>query len=435
MAYLEIIIVLLLILLNGVLAMAEMAIASSRTPKLRAMADQGVSGARRALALASDPGRFLSTVQIGITLIGILAGAVSGASLGERIEAWLRSLGMPGAFAEVLGFGLAIGAITYVSLIIGELVPKQLALRNAERIACFMAPSMTLLARVSAPIVWLLSNSGRAVLALLGKSGAKPEAVTDAEIHSLIAEAEAAGVIEPEERSMISGVMRLSDRAVRSVMVPRADVVMIDINSPAAEIGKKMADTGHSRFVVYKGKPDNIIGVLQAKDISSALLRNRKLNLARLVRKAPFILDTMDALDVVARLKESDVHFGLVCDEYGHFEGVVTTADILEAIIGAFHVDQQDSEPPLVERADGSVLVAGWASSDLLAEKLSIALPPKHTFHTAAGLALHLFGRLPGIGETVEHQGFRIEVIDLDGRRIDKLLVSKLPAATHRAAR
>lgn len=434
MAIIEIATVVLLILLNGVLAMAEMSVASSRPPKLRSMADQGIRGARRALALAADPARFLSTVQIGITLIGILAGAVSGASLGQRVEDWLISMGTPQGLAEFLGFGLVIGSITYVSLVIGELVPKQLALRHAESIACFMAPPMTILAKVSAPIVWLLSNSGRLVLKILGQSGVKQDVVTDAEIHSLIAEAEAAGVIEPEERSMISGVMRLGDRPVRSVMVPRADVVMIDVNAPISEIGKLIADSAHSRFVVYKGKPDNIMGVLQTKDISAALLRKRKFNVARLMRKAPFILDTMDALDVVERLKESDVHFGLVCDEYGHFEGIVTSADILEAIVGAFQADQQGSEPPIVLRSDGSYLVAGWTSSDLLADKLGIPLPGKHTFNTAAGFALHLFGRLPVTGDFVEHQGYRFEVLDLDGRRIDKLLVSKLPAATRRAS-
>jgi putative hemolysin len=342
---------------------------------------------------------------------------------------------MPGGLAEVVGLGLSIGAITYVSLVIGELVPKQLALRSPERVACLVAPPMTILARVAAPIVWLLSNSGRLVLALFGQSGARQESVTDAEIHSLIAEAEAAGVIEPEERSMISGVMRLGDRPVRSVMVPRTDVIMLDIASPAAEIGSRIAESGHSRFVVYKGKPDNILGVIQTKDISAALLRKRKLNFARLVRKAPFILDTMDALDVVARLKEAEVHFGLVCDEYGHFEGIVTSADILEAIVGAFKADEQGVEPAFVERDDGSLLVAGWASSDLMAERLVIPLPPKHTFHTAAGFALHLFGRLPSTGEAVEHAGYRFEVVDLDGRRIDKLLVTRLPASTRRAAR
>ncbi|MBC8038234.1 MAG: DUF21 domain-containing protein, partial [Rhizobiales bacterium] len=235
MLYFEIILILFLILLNGVLAMSELAVASSRAPKLRALADRKVNGARRALALASDPGRFLSTVQIGITLIGIMAGAFSGVTLGERVSGWLILLGLPERVAEPLGFGLMISLITYLSLIIGELVPKQIALRNPERIACFVAPAMTILAKVAAPVVWLLNRSGRVILALLGQSRAKDDTVTDAEIHALIADAESAGVLEPEERSMITGVMRLGDRLVRTVMTPRADVEMIDVKETPAK--------------------------------------------------------------------------------------------------------------------------------------------------------------------------------------------------------
>ncbi len=227
MAYFEILIVLALTAINGLLAMSELAIASSRPPKLRLLAEQRVNGARRALALAADPGRFLSTVQIGITLIGILAGVVSGASLGARVSDWFMTAGLSETIAEPLGYGLVISAITYVSLILGELVPKQIALKNPEGVACKVAPAMTVLARVSAPVVWLLDRSGRIVLALLGQSKQTDQTVTDAEIHSLIAEAETAGVLEPEERSMIAGVMRLGDRPVRTVMIPRADVQMI----------------------------------------------------------------------------------------------------------------------------------------------------------------------------------------------------------------
>ncbi|MGH6821241.1 MAG: hemolysin family protein, partial [Methylocella sp.] len=321
----EVILILILILLNGLLAMSELAVASSRAAKLRAMADRKVNGARRALALAADPGRFLSTVQIGITLIGILAGAFSGVTLGERVSGWLAILGMPARAAEPLGFGLVIGIITYLSLIVGELVPKQVALRNPERIACFVAPAMTMLAKVASPIVWLLDRSGKIILALLGQARMQEGAVTDAEIHALIAEAETAGVLEPEERSMITGVMRLGDRLVRTVMTPRADVEMIDVDEAPAKIGKHMADSGHSRFIAYQESPDNILGVIQAKDLAAALLRRRNPNIKQLVKEAPIIPDTLDALDVVNRLKESDVHFGLVYDEYGHFEGIVTT--------------------------------------------------------------------------------------------------------------
>ncbi len=425
MPYLEVTLIILLITLNGLLAMSELAIASSRPAKLRTLAEQRVKGARRALALAANPGRFLSTVQIGITLIGILAGAFSGATLGGRVGLWLQALGLPEHLAEPLGFGLVIGAITYLSLIIGELVPKQIALRNPERIACLVSPAMTVLAKVSAPVVWLLERSGRLVLFLLGQHRVRDDTVTDAEIHALIAEAESAGVLEPEERTMITGIMRLGDRLVRTVMTPRADVEMINVGDPPAKIGKQMADSGHSRFIAYEGSQDNIIGVLQAKDVAAALLRRRSPNIKKLVRAAPAIPERLDALDVVGRLKESEVHFGLVYDEYGHFEGIVTTADILEAIVGAFRHDGVEPEPDIVERPGGSLLVSGGTPVDRLADRLGLPLPPKREYQTVGGFVLDRLGRLPAVGDSFTEHGFHFEVVDLDGRRIDKVIVSR----------
>jgi putative hemolysin len=292
---------------------------------------------------------------------------------------------------------------------------------------------MTILAKVSAPVVWLLDRSGRIVLALLGQSQTREETVTDAEIHSMIAEAESAGVIEPEERSMITGVMRLGDRPVRSVMIPRADVIMIDITDTPAAIGKKMAESGHSRFVAYDEKPDNILGVLQAKDVAIALLRKKAPNLRQLVKQAPVVPDTVDALDVVNKLKESDVHFGLIYDEYGHFEGIVTEADILEAIVGAFREEHRPAEPEIVERDDGSLLVAGWAPIEPLLQRISLPLPERRDYQTVAGFMLDKMGRLPAIGESFIDHGYCFEVLDLDGRRIDKILVRRNAPATRRA--
>jgi putative hemolysin len=433
MLVLEILLVLLFTLINGVLAMSELAIASSRLPKLRNMADQGVNGANRAIKLASDPGRFLSTVQIGITLIGILAGAVSGATLGLRFTVWLEHVGVPDRFAEPVGFGLVIGGITYVSLIIGELVPKQLALRNPERLACLMAPAMTLLAKVAAPIVWFLKVSGAFILMLLGQNKAKEQTVTDAEIHSLIAEAEEAGVLEPEERSMISGVMRLGDRPVKSVMIPRADVTMINVDAKAEELSKLLAESSHSRFVVFEGNRDKIVGVLQVKDVATALLRKRVFSIKRLMKQAPFIPDTSDALDVVSTLKEAEVHVGLICDEYGNFEGMVTTADILSAIVGSFKDDVAADEEAVVVRDDGSFLISGWARVDVLVDTLALRLPEKRDYQTVAGFMLDGLGRLPKVGESIERGKWRFEVMDLDGRRIDKVLASPRRAALRRA--
>jgi putative hemolysin len=433
MAYFEILLVVLLTIVNGLLAMSELAIASSRLPRLRAMADQRVNGARRALALASDPGRFLSTVQIGITLIGIVAGAVSGATLGDRAAQALSRLGLQERLAEPLGYGAVIVFITYLSLIIGELVPKQIALRDPERLACLAAPAMTVLARAAAPLVWLLERSGRLVLMLLGQDRARESLVTDAEIHAIIAEAEAQGVLEPEERHMISGVMRLGDRPVKSVMISRSDVQMADIATSPEALGKLIAGSGHSRIVVWQGHPDAILGILQAKDLAAQALRGRKINLRRLVKKAPVVPDTMDALDVVARLKESPVHLGLVHDEYGNFEGIVTAADILEAIVGAFREERRELEPEVTERDDGSLLIAGWAPVEVLSQRLGLPLPAKRSYETVAGFVLERFGHLPRAGERISHHDVIFEVIDLDGRRIDKVLVYREPARTRRA--
>ena len=432
MAYFEVALVLGLIVLNGLLAMSELAIASSRAAKLRSLVDLNVKGSRRALALASNPGRFLATVQIGITLIGIVAGAYSGATFGERLSDGLMTQGLPEHIAEPLGFSLVIGLITYLSLIVGELVPKQVALRNPERVACLVAPAMTILAKVSAPLVWLLDRSGRLALGLLGQGGAKNDTVTDAEIHALIAEAESAGVLEPEERSMITGVMRLGDRRVRTLMTPRLDVEMIDIQDPPARIGERMAESGHSRFIAYEGSPEKILGVLQAKDVAAALLRRTSPDIRKLVKSAPIIPETLDALEVVGILKESPVHFGLVYDEYGQFEGIVTPANILEAIVGVFRHGGSEPEPDIVERRDGSLLVSGSAPIDLLSDRLRLRLPPTHNYHTVAGFVLDRMGRIPAVGDSFHEHGYEFEVVDLDGRRIDKLLVKRSATATHR---
>jgi putative hemolysin len=435
MPFIEILLLVLLTAINGLLAMSEMAIASSRLSRLKALAEQRVKGARRALALASDPGRFLSTVQIGITLVGIIAGALSGATLGVRLSQWLKGSSVPDWLAEPIGFGAVVGAVTYFSLVIGELVPKQIALRNPERIACVAAPAMTVLAKVASPLVWLLDRSGKLVLWLLGQGAAKDDTVTDAEIHSLIAEAESAGVIEPGERSMISGVMRLGDRPVRSVMIPRADVEMVDLKATLAEVGAQLTKSGYSRFIVYDGNPDNVVGVLQARDIAAALLRGRKPKLRQLVKQAEVFPDTLDALEAIERLKQSPVHMGLVVDEYGHFEGVVTTADILEAIMGAFREEKRPVEPEVVERADGSFLISGWAAIENVFAVLGLPVPERADYHTMAGFALEHFSRLPETGESFIYKGLEFEVVDLDGRRIDKLLASRKAIATHRAKR
>jgi putative hemolysin len=423
---LELAIALFLIALNGVFALSELAIVSARKARLKTLADAGRIGARAALALAEEPGRFLSTVQIGITLVGVLAGAFSGAALGARMSDYLLGQGLPRGAADPLGYGLVIGGITYLSVVIGELVPKHLALRNAEGIACSMAPLMSFLSRAAAPVVWLLDASTQLVFRLFGRTTDNANAVTEEEIKTIVAEAETAGVIEGDERRMISGVLRLGDRAVRGVMTPRTDVDWIDLQDEEAEVQKLLIETPHSRLPVAEGDPDNMIGVIQSRELLASLLAGQPLDLRGHVRTAPVVPDTLDALDALNVLREAEVPMALVHDEYGHFEGVVTPADILDAIAGAFRSDEENSDPEAVQREDGSWLLAGWMPADEMAEQLRIVLPENRGYETVAGLVIGELQHLPTTGEIIETLGWRFEVIDLDGRRIDKVLATPL---------
>jgi putative hemolysin len=434
MLYIELAIIVALILLNGLLALAELAIVSSRRARLQALVDRDVVGSRRALALATNPGRFLSTVQIGITLVGVLSGAFSGATFGLRLTEWFVALGLRASVAEALGVGLVVAVITYLSLVIGELVPKQIALRDPEKIAVRVAPAMTVMALIASPIVSFLDFSGRAVLRALRYEDKPVHRVTDEEIRSLMAEAETAGVLEPDERAMIAGVMRLGDRPVRAIMTPRREVDMLDLTADPDEIRRTIVESVHSRLPAHAGTPEEMLGIVQAKDLLDAYLRGERPDLRAQVRPAPNVPDTVDALDVLDVIKGSPVHMALVHDEYGQFEGIVTNADILEAITGAFRTDEGSVEPEAVRRDDGSWLISGSMPADEMAARLSIALTPDRSYHTAAGFVLSRLGHLPEVGESFGSHGWRFEVVDLDGRRIDKILASRIPAGRRRAA-
>ncbi|AOG04019.1 CBS domain protein [Bosea sp. RAC05] len=421
----EILIVVALTVINGLLAMSELAVVSSRPARLRVLSDQGSKGATTALRLADNPGRFLSTVQIGITLVGVLSGAFSGATLGARLSEWLVGQGFSQVVSDGFGVGLVVVAITYLSLIIGELVPKQIALRDPERVAARVAPAMLLLSRVGAPLVFLLDISGRAVLALLGQKGESEEKVTEEEVRTIIAEAETAGVLERDEREMISGVMRLADRSARALMTPRREVEVIDLGDSADEIREQLRATRRSRLPVQDGEADSIIGVVLVKEMIDFLSDGGTHDLRGLVGEAPVVMDTAGALQVLREIRASRVHMALVFDEYGHFEGIITPGDVLEAIIGAFQEEEED-EPPIVTRADGSWLVAGWMQVDEFSHELGIHIPRDADFQTVAGFILAELNHLPVVGEVFEKGHWRFEVVDLDGRRIDKVLVSRI---------
>ncbi|WP_306755179.1 hemolysin family protein [Paracoccus actinidiae] len=421
---LEILIVLLLTMFNGVLAMSELAIVSARPARLKVMAAEGSRGAEIALDLGTEPGRFLSSVQIGITLVGVLSGAISGATLGARLSALLIANGLSPALSQALGVGGVVVLITYLSLIIGELVPKQIALRSPEGVASRISPLILFISRIAAPIVWILDKSGNVVLRLLGQSGESDRGISDEEIRVMLSEARTAGVIEPAETEMIAGVMRIADRSARGLMTPRHEVETVDVADPSAEVLQRFRDSRRSRLLVRDGSDDNIIGVITLRD----LLSGDVTDLRPLVQEVPVIREGLPALNVIEELKASPAHMLLVYDEYGHFEGLVTAMDLLEAIAGDFP-EPGDDEPKAVQRDDGSWLVAGWMPADEFAEMIGISLPDDRSYESVAGLVLDRAGVLPDVGARITVSGWQIEVVDLDGRRIDKLLVSQLAEA------
>jgi len=421
--WLDVLIIFGLILLNGVFAMSELAIVSSREARLRAMAKSGSGGAQCALDLAADPSRFLSTVQIGITLIGVLAGAYSGASLGGPVSQRLVLLGLEPETAQTVGFTIVIVIVTFLSLIIGELVPKQFALRAPESIAVIVSRPMRWLSKLTAPFGWLLDRASALIFRLLGLNRESRNAVTAEELHLVVAEAQTAGVLEEEERAIISGIVRLADRPVREVMTPRTDVDWIDISASREEIREVLLESQHSRLPVADRSIDNIVGVVQVRDLLAELLQGRDLDLKGLIKPGPVIPDLMDAMDALGVLRSADVPLAFVHDEYGHLDGIVTPGSIIAALAGAFvHDLDEDSDPPLVEREDGSWLVSGAGNADLLADRLGIPLPSDRDFSTVAGFALSVLKRIPQTGESFRYDHWTFEVVDMDGRKIDKLI-------------
>jgi putative hemolysin len=423
MIALELSIVCVLILLNGFLSMSELALVSARRSLLERMARQGSNGARVALELVRQPGRMLSAVQIGITLVGVVAGAFSGATIAGRFDGFLQSHDVPARFAEPVAFVLVLFAITYLSVIAGELVPKRLALRNAEAVSAAVARPMQLFAAVLNPIVSLLDFSARAGLRLFGGKQDDERSVTDEEIKALIAEAERTGVVEPEEHSMIGRVMRLADRPVGAVMTPRTALEWLDMSASPEAIRASIRRATHSRVLAANGGVDEVFGVVSVKKALVALLDGRD-DMRTLVEPVPAVSEHLSALEVVDRLRQSPMKLVLVVDEIGSVEGIVTDGDILRTVISDLANDEET--PRAIRRPDGSILIDGAFPVDELADLLSISLPEDAIYHTAAGLALDRLRRVPQIGEAFGFGGWRFEIIDLDGRRIDKLQVVPL---------
>lgn len=421
-------VVLLLVVLNGLFAMSELAIVSARKARLQTRADRGDRGAAAALRLAEEPTRFLSSVQVGITLIGILAGAYGQATIAAELDEMLEAVPGLASYSEAISTGLVVVVITYLSLIVGELVPKRIALIMPEGIAAVVARPLSLLATLMGPFVTLLTASTTGVLRLLRVKDEAGQAITKEEVETVLAEGTGAGVIEPEERVMMHEVMRLGDRPARVAMTPRTDVYWVSLETPEAELRDDIRSCPYSRFVVLAGQDfDSPLGVAHKRDVADALLSGGPLDLKSLVHEPLFVPETTSLLRVLEQLQSSSTHMAFVVDEFGGFEGVITPIDILEMIAGDFNEEHDTPEQLIVEREDGSWLVDGRADLLELGDRLEEPLGGGAGYHTLAGLILDRLGRFPVEGERVDLGAFEAEVVDMDERRIDKLILRRTP--------
>ena len=419
-------IIVLLVLLNGVFAMGEMALVSARRARLAVLEARGVRGAARARELAEDPQRFLPTVQVGVTLVGILSGTFGGARIAGALEPLVARIPYVGQAATGVSLAVVVMGITYLTLVLGELVPKQLALRRPERIASVLAPAVAWLARVTGPVVWLLGRSSDLVLRAIGDTQSAREDVTEDELHALLAEGTQAGVLETGERDMIERVLRLADKPVRAIMTPRNELVWIDRTDSIREVADTLKNAPHSRYVVCDGRVDNVVGVVQAKDILNRILEGRDLSIAAALRQPMVVPDTITALDALERLKSDSLGLALVMDEYGSFEGVVTAADVLEAIIGDLAEPGYGTPSQAAEQVGGEMMMDGMTPVDELKARLLLPdLPAEGSYHTLAGLVLALLRRVPQAGDRIVFGGWLFEVLEMDGRRVVKVRASR----------
>jgi len=419
----EIFIIALLILLNGFFALSEMALVSAKRTRVQTAAEQGKAGARSALALMEDPTTFLSAIQIGITLIGILTGVYSGAALAEMFAEILVGWGVPVAYSAEIAFGVVVLLVTFASLIIGELVPKRVALLHADALAIRVAPIMRLFATMMAPLVWLLAVSVNAVLKILPLSAAPQAAVTEDDVRALVAEGTRAGVFLASERRLLEGVLALAERKVGSIMIPRQDVIWLDIEDPLDELWQQAKDSGHARFLVARDKFDNLLGMVTLADLSEALHRGR---LDPQDMEPPlYIPDAISVLQLLDQFQKSSTHLAVVTDEYGEIEGITTPIDILKAIAGELPELGSRERPEAVQRGDQSWLIDGHLSIEELQRRLNRRDMVGRDYHTVAGFVLARLGRIPKAGDTLTWRDLKVEIIDMDGVRIDKILLSK----------
>ncbi len=426
----EALVIVALVLLNGFFALSELALVSAKRARLQVRADQGSRGARVALSLLQDPTALLSSTQIGISLISILTGVYSGAAIAEDVGTWIASLGVPAEYARELAFTSIVVLVTVVSIIFGELIPKRIALNHAETLSVWVAPVMKVFAAATAPLVWLLRVVTNAVLKLIPVSAAPDASVTEDEVREMVAEGTRTGVFHAAERRLIDGVLALADRKATSVMVPRQDVVWLDLDEPLPALWQQAKDSGYSHFLAARGSLDNLAGVLSLANLSEALRRGH-LDAEHDLEPPLHVLDRLSVLQLLDRFQKQPTKLAVITDEYGDIEGVVTPLDILGAIAGQLpEAAGRQEGPEIVRREDGSWLVDGHLPIESLQTALKrrdLARPNDYT--TVAGFALWQLGRIPKAGDTLQWRDLRVEVLDMDGARIDKLLFTVQPHA------
>ncbi|MGJ5632502.1 hemolysin family protein [Nostoc sp. CALU 1950] len=422
----EILIILVLVIANGVFSMSEMAIVSARKVRLQQLANQGDAKARAALKLAESPNQFLSTVQVGITLIGILTGAFGGATIAEKLAIYVGRVPFLAPYSEPLSFGIVVLIITYLSLIVGELVPKRLALNNPERIASIVAIPMRALSAIASPMVYLLSASTDLILRVLGITASTEPQVTEEEIKILIEQGTEAGTFEEAEQDMVERVFRLGDRPVSYLMTPRPDIVWLDLDDSAEENRQKMVDSAYSRYPVCQGGLDNVLGVIPVTDLLARSFRGEPLDLTIGLRQPVFVPESTRGLKVLELFKQTITHMALVVDEYGVIQGLVTLNDIMSEIVGDVPSTDGQDQPQAVQREDGSWLLDGMLPVEEFLELFGMEEweSDEHgSYQTLGGFVITHLGRIPTAADHFEWQGMRIEVMDMDGNRVDKVLV------------
>jgi len=421
-------IILLLIVLNGIFAMSEIAVVSSRKARLQRMAEDGSQGAAAALKLHSEPSRFLSTIQVGITSIGILSGAVGEAALADPLTQWLSQFPLLGESARVIALSLTAVLLTYMSVVVGELVPKQLALLGPEGIASLVARPMGWLSRLTAPLVWLFSASSGAILRLFGARRSDEPPVTDDEIKVLMGQGAEAGVFHESEQEIVSNVLRLDEQRVAAIMTPRKDMYLVDLAESEAEVRRQVAECPYARVVVCQDGLDRVLGILQRGDLLKPVLENAPFNVRKALRPPVYVPESVTTTHLLESLRRNRAQFALVIDEYGEVQGLVTLNDVLAAIVGDMPSQDDDGEQDVVEREDGSYLMDGGLSIERLKSVLEVkeALPgeEENAFHTLGGLVMHQLGRVPLEADHFHLAGWRFEVVDMDKNRVDKVLLS-----------